>query len=154
MDPERERPPRAKGRPNQEVTNNLENNDTTTDPRLDAAAVEWELAAIAAWSPRGGSELPRLTDDERDQVHDRIDELVAERLRRGDAHRDRLRRTGYHLGAEVAAYRVTMDDANRRVGHMAVMPDPESVVPLLLVPYREAVDIAGEAFAAGFGKVQ
>jgi hypothetical protein len=106
------------------------------------------LRAAASW--QANLNLPKLSDAEREQVHVYLDELTTEHLARRDVHRDRLRRAGHHLGREVAAHKVTIDEANRRIDQLAERVDTESLVPMPLVPYPEAVDIAGKAFAAGF----
>jgi hypothetical protein len=120
------------------------------DTGLSEAEPDEDLAAAEAWAP--GLGLPKLTDADRDVVHQRIDELAAERETRGDAHRERLRKTARWLGREVAAHRVLLADAERRLDALALTLDPDSVVPILAVPYAEAVDITRAAFAAGFNQ--
>jgi hypothetical protein len=140
-----ENPARRGGAPNGSAKNHPQ--CTSSDPRLDAAAIAWELGAIARWNPAPATPL---TDDERDQVHDCIDELVAERLGRADVFRDRLARTAHHLGRQVGAHRVLLADAERRLESLALEHDPS--VPITLIDYSAASAITAEAFAAGMNE--
>jgi len=113
--------------------------------RLDDDELE-ALRHAACWEPH--LDLPLLTDAERDVVHQRIDGLAAERETRSDAHRDRLRSTAGWLGREVASHRVLLADAQDRLERLARTADADSLVPMFLVPYREAIDLIVAAFAA------
>jgi hypothetical protein len=119
------------------------------DTRLTDARDECDehLAAIERWSL---PELRRLTDAEREFVQRRIDELSEERESRSEAHRERLASKARHFGREVAQHRMLLPDAQRRLESLALTTDPESLVPILLVPYRESIQIIEGAFVAAF----
>jgi phytoene dehydrogenase-like protein len=144
-----ENPARRGGAPNGSARNHP---PSTTDPRMAPAAIEAELAAISSWKPAVPDDLPRLTDDERERVHARIDELVAERLGRADVFRDRLARTARHLGRQVGAHRVLLTDAERRLEQLAREHDPDTSVPITLIDHSAAKTITAEAFAAGMNE--
>ena len=91
-----------------------------------------------------------LSDEDREWVHDRIDALAAERQARSDAHRERIRRTAGWLGREVAAHRVTLADAERRIECLLTAFDPATEVSVVMVPCGEAKQIAEQAFASTF----
>jgi hypothetical protein len=96
-------------------------------------------------------EASRLTDSEREQVHARLDELTQERRARVAKHIARLWRNGEQLGKQVAAHEMTLTDAYAAFDRQAAQQDPESPVPLFIVPYAIASEILREAFAKGFG---
>jgi hypothetical protein len=107
-----------------------------------------DFVAAKAWKPKVTAAL--LTDEEREWVHGRIIALAAERQARSDAHRQRIRSVAAWLGREVSAYNVTLEDAETRIERLLGASDPETAVPVLLVPSREAKQIAADAFAATF----
>jgi hypothetical protein len=108
-----------------------------------------DLNAAKPWTPPKVQASP-LTDDEREWVHDRMIALEAERQARGDAHRERIRTTAAWLGREVSAHKVTLADADRRIDRLLIALDPETAVPILMLPFREAKQIATDAFASTF----
>jgi hypothetical protein len=105
------------------------------------------LLAIDHWA---SLELPRLSDEERAWVHGRLDALCDERLARSDAHRERIIKTARHLGREVAAHRMTLADARVRSDFQVKREDTDSLVPMRLVSYAEAADVASRAFDEGY----
>jgi hypothetical protein len=107
-----------------------------------------ELRHAACWEPN--LKLPSLTDAERNQVHARIDDLCSERLARIEIHRERIERTARWLGREVAAYRLTLTDADARLDRVVSVMDSESEFPHFLVPIREGLELARTAFQAAF----
>jgi hypothetical protein len=111
------------------------------------ADIRFHVLACDEWTPNLG--LPPLSDQERDQVHARIDELAAERLGRADAHRDQLARAALHLGRQVGAHLMVLTDAERRLEQLVGIFDPETSVPLTLVDCDEAAGIVGVFFADG-----
>jgi hypothetical protein len=95
----------------------------------------------------------RLTDSDRDRVHELLDQYA-------DAHECRVRqrvavieRTARALGAQVARHDLTREHAATRLEALATCLDPTCPVPLYLIPYRVALDIARRAFAAGVREV-
>ena len=110
------------------------------DPNLNAAK-RWQPPRVDA---------PPTTDDERAWLHDRITAFAAERQARSDAHRERIRTTAAWLGREVSAHKVTLADAEQRIDGLLEALDPETLVPVLLVPFREAKQIAADAFTSTF----
>jgi hypothetical protein len=124
--------------------------DSPNPPLADELLEDIRLHILACeeWAPN--LDLPPLTSAERAQVHARINQLAEERAARADAHRERIVRTARYLGREVVAHQATTADAERRLEALALTVDPESLTATLMVPYREAVDIIGPAFAAGY----
>jgi hypothetical protein len=108
-----------------------------------------DLAAAKRWQPSKGDVSP-TTAEEREWVHGRIIALTAEREARGDAHRERIRTTAAWLGDQVRTHKVTLADADRRIDCLLEVLDPETDVPILLVPFGEAKQIAADAFKATF----
>jgi hypothetical protein len=98
-------------------------------------------------------DVPPLTDAERVRVHELLAALSEARAVRVAAHRERLEQVAHRLGRRVAAHEVTRRAAALRLDALAMACDPECPVPLLLIPYRDALDLARAAFAAGFTKV-
>jgi hypothetical protein len=129
--------------------------DNGTPPTEDALAIasaeldeaRTHLLAIDRWSTLG---LPPLTDDQREIVHEQLDVLCAERLARRGAHCERLASRAWFFGREVAMHRVLLKDAQNRLEAMALLPDPESLVPMLLVPHGEAIAIIEREFGASY----
>ena len=76
--------------------------------------------------------------------------LGEERAARVEAHRHKLAGLARHLGAEVREHRLTVADAERRLDQLAAQLDPESPVPIALVPWRDAHRLARDKFAEGF----
>jgi len=116
-----------------------------------------ELAAHIAGLARRAEQYepkpwPRLTDGERDDVHWLLDKFSDERATRAAAHCQRLVSRARHLGREVRAHRVTVDDAERRLDVLAGTTEDESGTPIAVVLYGEAIAIARHAFAEGFGE--
>jgi hypothetical protein len=87
----------------------------------------------------------RLTSEERDEVHERLEALSDERVARQRAHEQRIISVARHLGREVTAHRVTLQDAERRLDALASVH--HDVV--LLIPYYQAVAVARDAFVEG-----
>ena len=102
-----------------------------------------------AWTPPKVQASP-LADGDREWVHDRIHALAGERQARGDVRRERIRSTASWLGREVSAHKVTLADADARVDRLLIAFDPETAVPVLMVPFREAKQIAADAFTSTF----
>jgi hypothetical protein len=109
--------------------------------------VRTHLLAIDRWQ---SLDLPRLSDEDREWVHARMHELCSERLDRRAAHRERVAARARYLGQEVASHRMLISDAQSRLTAMATMADGESIVPMSLVPFREAVSVIEESFAAAY----
>jgi hypothetical protein len=81
---------------------------------------------------------PRLTDDERADVHVYMEKLAAERTAHAAAQEQRLISTGRHLAREVLAYRMTLADAERRLEALVSQSDDR----------QRAEMLAREAFGA------
>jgi hypothetical protein len=110
-----------------------------------------DLDAARRWQPRNGApSLAPLSDDERPSVADRVDELVSERVARSAAYRERIARAAYRFGVAVAAHRMTRQHAERNLRSLLFAYDPQTAVPLLIVPYRIGVRIAGDAFRRAY----
>jgi hypothetical protein len=107
------------------------------DPELAYHIAKLERRAIEPW--------PRLSDDEQDWVHRRLEELSAKRAARQRAHEQRIISGARHLGREVAAHRVTLQDAERRLDALVSVRDDVA----MLIPYFRAVAVARDAFAEG-----
>jgi hypothetical protein len=107
----------------------------------------WELEALKRWNP---PKLPPLSDQDRARLNEMFDKRVDTSAGRRDAHREHIRKTALYLGREVAAHRVTVDDADRRLQRLIDLPDPETLVAVVLVARHEAEAIARDAFRAGY----
>ena len=90
---------------------------------------------------------PRLTDTERETVHRLLAEFSEQRAARVEAHKQRLSSSAQYLGREVAAYRVTLTDAEQRLEALAGQLDETAGVPIVLVPWLEARGLIRDAFA-------
>jgi hypothetical protein len=108
-----------------------------------------DFVAAKGWQSRR-VDMPPTTAEEREWVHGRIIALAAERQARSDAHRGRIRSTAAWLGREVSAHKVTLADADARIDRLLGAFDPETDVPILLVPFQEAKQIAADAFEGTF----
>jgi hypothetical protein len=108
-----------------------------------------DLVAAKRWQPLR-VDMPPTTAEEREWVQGRIIALAAKRQARSDAHRGRIRSTAAWLGREVSAHKVTLADADTRIDRLLGAFDPETDIPILLVPFREAKQIATDAFEATF----
>jgi hypothetical protein len=108
-----------------------------------------DFAAVKRWQPPR-VDVPPTTAEERAWVGERVIALAAGRQARGDAHRERIRTTAGWLGSEVSAHNVTLADADSRIDRLLVALDPETAVPVLLVPFREAKQISTDVFASTF----
>jgi hypothetical protein len=117
-------------------------------PTIGAVSAGADLEAARQWKP-SGSPSP-LADDDREWVHDRIHALAAAREVRADVHRERIRSTASWLGHQVHHHKVTLADADARIDRMLKAFDPESSVAILLVPFKEARQIASDAFTSTF----
>jgi hypothetical protein len=117
-------------------------------PTVGALRAGADLEAVKAWKPKMQA-IP-LTDDEREWVHDRIAALAAERAARSDSHRERIRSTAAWLGHQVRKHKVTLADAQARLDPLLMTFDPESAVPIVMVPFAEAKQIAADAFTSTF----
>jgi hypothetical protein len=114
----------------------------STDRDLD------DLRAAVEWAPDLG--LAPLTDEERAHVHERLDALTGDRLAREAAHREHLAAVAHRLGRQVGQHLVTLPAAQVRLDALAAALDPDSLVAIALVPWRDARDLAARAFGAGF----
>lgn len=92
---------------------------------------------------------PPLTSEEREVVHTRLDELVEERTQRVEAHRRRTGRLALSMGRRVARGEVTVETATRRLNEVAHALDPDIAVPIFILPWAEAEEIALHAYADG-----
>ena len=110
--------------------------------RNDDPELTYHLAALERWAVEAWR---RLSTQERDEVHERLEELSNERATRWRAHEQRVISAARHLGREVAAHRVTIQDAERRLEALASVRDDV----VLLIPYDQAVAVARDAFAEG-----
>jgi len=109
---------------------------------------EHDLGAAKRWAPKVNAKP--LSERDRVRVADRVDQLAAERRARSDAHRKRIRSTAKWLGREVAAHHVTLADAEARIGRLLDALDPESPLPISLVPIGQAKQLAENAFASAY----
>lgn len=82
-------------------------------------------------------------------VSARFEELADERDDRERVHLEQVARVAWRAGADVAAHRVTLDDAARRIDAIVSVEDPDSPVARALVPFARARDVADRAFADG-----
>jgi hypothetical protein len=117
------------------------------DRVVEAVEHRAEAERVAALSPR--APLPRLSDEECDEVHARLAELSIERASRHDAHVDLIARTARRLGREVARHERTAEDAARVLEELARRLDPESLVPVALVQHAAAEQTARLDLAVG-----
>jgi hypothetical protein len=108
-----------------------------------------DLPAAKRWQPPR-VDVPPTTDEEREWVHDRLIGLAAERQARSDAHRERIRSSASWLGHQVRKHKMTLADGDARIDRLLKAFDPASVAPILLVPFKEATEIATNAFASTF----
>jgi hypothetical protein len=109
-----------------------------------------DLKAAKRWQPPR-VDVPPTTDEERAWVGERVIALAAERQARSDAHRKRILTTAAWLGSEVAAHKVTLADAQARIDRLLEALDPDTAaVRVLLVPFREARQLATDAFMSTF----
>jgi hypothetical protein len=119
------------------------------DYRCDLDEVETHVRALARdrWPT-----FPPLTDSERQRVHELLDQYTAEHERRVRERAALIERAAHKLGGQVARHDLTRAEAAARLDQLATHVDDTCPVPLYLIPYREALDIARRAFAAGFSK--
>jgi hypothetical protein len=108
-----------------------------------------DLEAARQWKPKVLC-AQKLSAADREWVHDRIVALTAGRQSRGDTHRERIRSTASWLGHQVRAHKVTLADADARIDRLLVALDPETNIPVLLVPFKEAKELATDSFEATF----
>jgi hypothetical protein len=94
-----------------------------------------------------------LTDDERDRVHELLDQHAADHERRVRARVALIERTAHALGTRVARHDLTRVDAAARLERLAMHLDETCPVSLYLIPYRDALEIARRAFATGVHEV-
>jgi len=107
-----------------------------------------DLEAATRWAPKVNAEA--LSERERVWVADRVDELAAERRLRAEAHRALIRSTAARFGRDVAAHVATLADAEARISRLLHALDPESPVPISIVPIDEAKRLAEDAFASAY----
>jgi hypothetical protein len=107
-----------------------------------------DLVTANRWEPKVNADA--LSERDRVCVADRVDELAAERRLRADAHRALIRSTAARLGRDVAAHVATLADAEARIGRLLDALDPESPVPIPLVPIKQAKRLAEDAFASTY----
>jgi hypothetical protein len=107
------------------------------------------LAAAQRWSPNTGA--CRLTNDERDAVHARIDALAAARIARAEAHGERIASMARRLGRMYASGHINEHDAARRLAPLisATDIDPATLVPMPMITAKEGDRIAITGFALG-----
>ena len=109
---------------------------------------ERDLEAAKRWEPKVKAEA--LSERERVWVADRADQLARQRSSRADAHRALIRSTAARLGRDVAAHVATLADAEARIGRLLYALDPETPVPISLVPIGQAKRLAEDAFASSY----
>src|SRR5262249_2044865 len=92
--------------------------------------------------------FPKLSDVEREQVHERIDQLMTERLERQEKGERSLRTFAQRLGYAVGCTDAEIDiDTDERLDALKVRMDP--IDRVLLVPRARADEIAHEAYFNG-----
>lgn len=78
----------------------------------------------------------------------------AESERRADAHRRRVVAVARKLGADVGTGRTTAADARARLNNLAHALDESAPIPLEILPWRVADELAREAFAEGVQSIR
>jgi hypothetical protein len=151
VSPGRDEAPVAPGAPITILTqwDHLHGSPTVEDRAREACEDDRRhLEALDRWQPSG--DWPQLSQEEREWVMNRVDELAAERRARADAHRERIASRAGFFGREVAGHRVLLKDAQDRLEAMAILADTASDVLIALVPFKEAVEIIEREFGSSY----
>jgi hypothetical protein len=94
--------------------------------------------------------LPKLSHEEHAELEAIFDKVVADHNAKVGRHVARLQRAACSLGVRVARHEVTLEDATRRLDSIIAMTDPDSEVPIVLLSYRDGMEIAKRAFLSAF----
>jgi hypothetical protein len=93
--------------------------------------------------------FPKLSDAERDEVHELLDKFADEHEAKQLAYLEKLERTARALGRKVARGELLLADAEQRLERLAFQQDPDCPQPLTVVRYDLAREVAIQAFDAG-----
>ncbi len=100
-------------------------------------------AFAAKWPPID------VDDETRALTTLRADELVKAKDALRDEHAERIRRECFALGRRVKNHELTLEAGQRRRDAFADVMDESHPLPMPLVPWREAHEIANAAFWKG-----